>query len=63
MTKRQENERSLQTRIDQLQYEISQMRYGAAPVGTTHAPTPIERYVNPRSRVRKSWPSHLNKTI
>lgn len=54
MTKRQENERSLQTRIDQLQYEISQMRYGAAPVGTTHAPTPIERYVNPRSRVRKS---------
>ncbi|CAF1026249.1 unnamed protein product [Rotaria magnacalcarata] len=53
MNKRQENERSLQTKIEQLQYEIDQMKYSAGPVVTRQsirAPTPIEQYVNPRSR-------------
>lgn len=55
MAKRQENERSLQSRIEQLQREIDHMRYAPVPVATTQsirAPTPAERYVvNPRSRV------------
>lgn len=55
MTKRQDNERVLQGRIDQLQRELDQARYTHVPVTTTthsmRAPTPAERYVNPRSRV------------
>ncbi|CAF4696340.1 unnamed protein product [Rotaria socialis] len=53
MNKRQDNERSLQAKIEQLQYEIDQMKYSAGPMVTRQsirAPTPIERYVNPRSR-------------
>ncbi|CAF0841067.1 unnamed protein product [Rotaria sordida] len=53
MVKRQETERTLQTKIDQLQREIDHMRYAAVPLTTqsVRAPTPAERYVvNPRSR-------------
>ncbi|CAF1133350.1 unnamed protein product [Rotaria sp. Silwood1] len=53
MIKRQETERTLQTKIDQLQREIDNMKYTAVPLTTTQsirAPTPAERYVNPRSR-------------
>ena len=57
MITRQDNERSLQTKIEQLQREIDQMKYSGASMATTQsmrAPTPIERYVvNPRSRVIK----------
>ncbi|CAF0946372.1 unnamed protein product [Rotaria sordida] len=52
MVKRQETERTLQTKIDQLQREIDHMRYAAVPLTTqsVRAPTPAERYVvNPRS--------------
>lgn len=65
MTKRQDNERALQSKIDQLQREIDQMRYTKTPIVhppvplttanySTRAPTPAERYVNPRSRVKIS---------
>lgn len=56
MAKRQETERTLQTKIDQLQREIDNMKYSTAPVVIAQpirAPTPAERYVvNPRSRVK-----------
>ncbi len=56
MAKRQETERALQLKIDQLQREIDNMKYAAVPIATTQpirALTPAERYVNPRSRVRQ----------
>jgi hypothetical protein len=56
MAKRHENERSMQSKIDQLQREIDRMKHTAVPLTTTQsirAPTPVERYiVNPRSRVK-----------
>jgi hypothetical protein len=56
MAKRQETERLLQAKIEQLQREIDHMKYAAVPIAMTHpirAPTPAERYVvNPRSRVK-----------
>jgi hypothetical protein len=56
MAKRQETERSMQSKIDQLQREIDRMKYTAVPITTTQsirAPTPVERYVvNTRSRVK-----------
>jgi hypothetical protein len=56
MAKRQENERAMQARIEQLQRELDNARYTAVvPITTTQPirapPTPAERYVNPRSRV------------
>jgi CHASE1-domain containing sensor protein len=65
MTKRQENERALQTRIEQLQREIDNMKYAPVPITTTQsmrAPTPAERYVNPRSRVNRFKLKLLIKT-
>jgi hypothetical protein len=57
MAKRQETERTMQSKIDQLQREIDNMRYAPVPITTVQpirAPTPAERYiVNPRSRVKK----------
>jgi hypothetical protein len=57
MAKRQETERLMQSKIEQLQREIDHMKYTAVPITTTtqytRAPTPAERYVvNPRSRVK-----------
>ena len=58
MAKRQETERSLQSRIDQLQREIDHMRYNTVPITATQsvrAATPAERYiVNSRSRVERN---------
>jgi hypothetical protein len=52
--KRQENERAMQARIEQLQRELDNARYTAVPITTIQPirapPTPAERYVNPRSR-------------
>jgi hypothetical protein len=56
MTKRQENERMMQARIDQLERELDHAKYTAAPITTRQSvrvPTPAERYVNPRSRVNR----------
>jgi hypothetical protein len=62
MLKRQETERLMQSKIDQLQREIEHMKYAPVPLATvqpitTHSvrvTTPAERYVvNPRSRVNK----------
>lgn len=52
MTKRQDNERAMQSKIDQLQREMEQMRYAPVALTTIRAPpTPAEKYVQPRSRV------------
>ncbi len=57
MAKRQESERILNSKIEQLQRELDHMKYTAAPITTTYqpirVPTPAERYVNPRSRVNQ----------
>ena len=56
MSKRQDNERMMQARIDQLERELDQAKYAAPPITTRQSirvPTPAERYVNPRSRVNR----------
>jgi hypothetical protein len=51
MTIREQNERSLQSKIDQLQRDMERMRNTAVPVTTVYQtqpvrmPTPVERYV------------------
>ena len=63
MTKRQETERTMQTKIDQLQGEMDRMRYAPALITTTQTvrppPTPAEKYVQPRSRVNHIQNNHF----